>query len=154
MSQAKRGPRIGAIIAAVVILSGFGYLLMGGISNNLVYFWTPGELLAKGADIYDQPVRLGGQVAPNSVTWDAQALDLRFRVLDETGKGIEVHARKAPPQMFREGMGVVLEGKLNASGVFESTNLMVKHSNEYRPPEDGQHDTRAMYESLIKGGAT
>jgi cytochrome c-type biogenesis protein CcmE len=84
------------------------------------------------------------------VTWDAQALDLRFRVLDETGKGIEVHARKAPPQMFREGMGVVLEGKLNASGVFESTNLMVKHSNEYRPP-DANHDPEKMYRTLMKG---
>jgi cytochrome c-type biogenesis protein CcmE len=93
--------RLGLIIAAVVILAGFAYLVTGGISSNLVFFLTPGELLAKGTDAYDTPIRLGGQVAPNSVKWDAEALDLRFTLQDAEGKQVEVHARKAPPQMFR-----------------------------------------------------
>jgi cytochrome c-type biogenesis protein CcmE len=141
----RRG--IGLLVGVVVILSGFGYLVSGGIGENLVYFLTPGELLERGSDIYDRPVRLGGQVQPGTVEWDAHALDLRFTLQDETGH-VTVRSRKAPPQMFREGMGVVVEGRYTRDGVFESTNLMVKHSNEYRAPEEG-HDPKEMYRSLI-----
>jgi cytochrome c-type biogenesis protein CcmE len=141
--------RIGIIIGAVVLLSGFGYLVGGGISDNLVYFVTPGELLEKGASAYDESVRLGGVVAPNSVKWDAQALDLRFTVTDETGKTMEVHAKAAPPQMFREGIGVLVEGRLTRAGIFESSQVIVKHSNEYKAPEAG-HDPKKMYQSIIR----
>jgi cytochrome c-type biogenesis protein CcmE len=147
MAAVKRGPRVGLIIAAVVILSGFGYLLSGGISSNLVYFLTPGELLAKGDEAYGDPVRLGGLVAARSVEWNAQALDLRFTMEDEEGKQVRVHAAKAPPAMFREGIGVVVEGRYTPAGVFESTSVMVKHSNEYRAPEEG-HDAKAMIRTL------
>ncbi len=147
-----RNTRVGVVIAVVVILLGFGYLMSGGISNNLVYFFTPGELLAKGSSAYDKPVRLGGLVAPNSVHWDAQALDLRFTVQDEDGKTIAVHAPKAPPQMFREGIGVVVEGRMTPAGVFESTGLMVKHSNEYRPPTHGENPEK-LYKTLVRDGS-
>ena len=149
MTKMKRNRRIGLIIGTAVVLIGFGYMISGGISNNLVFFLTPGELLAKGESSVDAPVRLGGQVAPNSVHWDAQALDLRFVLQDETGESIEVHASKAPPQMFREGIGVIVEGRLTAAGIFESSSLMVKHSNEYRPPEEG-HDPEKLYKTLVR----
>ncbi|HSR41362.1 MAG TPA: cytochrome c maturation protein CcmE, partial [Longimicrobiales bacterium] len=57
----------------------------------------------------------------------------------------------APPAMFQEGMGVVVEGSYGADGVFQSDNVMVKHSNEYAPPEDGTHPKEA-YETLIREG--
>ena len=110
------------------------------------------EVLAKGPDAIDQPIRLGGQVAPNSVKWDAETLDLRFTMQDVDGSHVEVHAKKAPPQMFREGIGVVVEGKYLPSGVFESNNLMVKHSNEYRAPEAG-HDPKEMLKTLQREAA-
>ena len=143
----KKG-KLGLVIGGLVVLSGIGYLLSGAIGQNLVYFLTPGELLAKGAQAYDRPIRLGGQVAPSSVKWDAQALDLRFTLQDSDGQ-VEVHAMKAPPQMFREGMGVVVEGRFTRAGIFESTNLMVKHSNEYRAPEEG-HKPQDVYKSLMR----
>jgi cytochrome c-type biogenesis protein CcmE len=150
MSDRKRGRKLSLVAAAVIVLSGFAYLLQGGISSNLVYFLTPGEVLAKGA--VGDPIRLGGQVVPGSVSWDAERLDLRFRLQDEEGgKSIEVHATKAPPQMFVEGIGVIVEGRLTASGVFESDNLMVKHSNEYRPPAEGEHPAD-LYKTLIVEG--
>lgn len=142
-----RRKRWGLVLAAAVILGGFGYLMVGGIGENLVYFYTPGELLAQAK--YDQPLRLGGQVMPGTVKWDADKLDLRFVLQDEDGK-VEVHSRKAPPQMFREGQGVIVEGKFTRAGVFESSSLMVKHSNEYRPPADGHPKPEEMYKSLIK----
>lgn len=131
----SRGSIVGGVFAAALVLSGFGYLIYGGIGENLVYFHTPGELLDKGEAAYDEPIRLGGQVVPGTVTWNAEALDLRFTLQDE-GRTIDVVSRNAPPAMFREGQGVIVEGRLNRSNVFESTNLMVKHSNEYRPPDD------------------
>lgn len=141
--------RVGLVVAIVVVLAGFAYLVVGGIGENLVYFWTPGELLAQGPAAYDRPIRLGGQVMPGTVQWDAGQLDLRFVLQDRDGK-VVVRSRRAPPQMFREGQGVIVEGKYTRAGVFESSNLMVKHSNEYRPPADGHPKPAEMYRSLIR----
>jgi len=141
--------KIGLLLATIVVLSGFGYLVYGGIGDNLVYFVTPGELLARGAQAYDRPIRLGGQVMPGTHYWDAEKMDLRFTLQDHDGE-VVVHARKAPPAMFREGQGVIVEGKLDRNGVFQATNVLVKHSNEYQPPADGTHPKpEDMYRSLI-----
>ena len=80
----KLPKKFGAIAATLVLLSGFGYLAYGGIGDNLVYFLTPSELMARGTDAYDGAVRLGGEVKPGSVQWNAQALDLRFVLTDGT----------------------------------------------------------------------
>jgi cytochrome c-type biogenesis protein CcmE len=143
--------RAGFIVGVLVVAGALFYMLSGAIGNNLVFFWTPGELLAQGPEAYGQAIRLGGQVAPGTVQWDPQALELKFVLQDADGQ-VTVHARKAPPQMFREGMGVVVEGRYTEAGIFESTNLMVKHSNEYRAPEDG-HAPKEMYRSLMQGGS-
>ncbi len=152
MTRRSQGRRIAIAVGLVAILGTFGFLLWGGIGENLVYFLTPQELLAKGDRVYDAPVRLGGQVVPGSVSWNADALDLRFQLTDGNQK-VEVHSRGAPPQMFRDGIGVVVEGKYRRSGVFESTSLMVKHSNEYRAPPPG-HKPEEMYKSLIREPST
>jgi cytochrome c-type biogenesis protein CcmE len=146
--NAKRG-----IIAGIVIIAGvFGYLIYGGLDKNIVYFLTPQELLAKGTKGVDVPVRLGGQIKPGSVKWDDASLDLRFTITD--GKSdIAVHSKGAPPQMFRDGMGVVVEGRYRPDGVFNCTNLLVKHSNEYRPPKPGE-TPQAMYKTLMKGAGS
>lgn len=134
---------------AALIAGAFAFLIYGGIGDNLVYFLTPEELGAKGAAGYDVPIKLGGQVVPGTVQWDAQNVDLRFQLTGGT-KVIAVHSQKAPPQMFKEGQGVIVEGRLNRSGIFESTNLMVKHSNEYRAPSaDHAKKPSEMYKSLI-----
>ncbi|MGZ3333239.1 MAG: cytochrome c maturation protein CcmE [Gemmatimonadaceae bacterium] len=141
----KRGWIIGG---AVVIVAVFGWLLFGGLEKNVVFFLTPKELLAKGTDGVGVPVRLGGQVKPGSVKWDAQTLNLRFTVTDGA-REMQVHSTGAPPQMFRDGMGVVVEGRVGAGGVFEATGLMVKHSNEYRAPKPGE-EAHEKYKTLIQ----
>ena len=148
-----RGRKRAALAVATLIIAGaFGFLLWGGIGENVVFFLTPQELLTKGTDVYDVPVRLGGQVAPGSVKWDAEKLDLRFVVTDGQ-QTVPVHSTGAPPQMFRDGMGVIVEGRFRRDGVFESTNLMVKHSNEYRAPTEGEHP-KDVYKSLIREPVT
>ena len=136
------------IAAAVVIVAVFGWLLFGGLEKNVVFFLTPQELLAKGTDGVGVPVRLGGQVKPGSVKWNAQTLDLRFTVTDGA-REMQVHSTGAPPQMFRDGMGVVVEGRVGGGEVFEATGLMVKHSNEYRAPKPGE-EAHEKYKTLMK----
>jgi cytochrome c-type biogenesis protein CcmE len=151
MTKAWRNKRL-AIGGAVVIVGAFAYLLYGGIDKNVVYFLTPHELLAKGTRGVGVPMRLGGQVKPGSVQWNDSTLALRFIVTDGTSE-VAVSSRGAPPQMFRDGMGVVLEGRYRADGEFACTNLMIKHSNEYRPPKPGSMP-QAMSRTLIKGGGS
>lgn len=141
--------RRGALIGLLVIGATFAWLLFGGLDRNVVFFLTPAELLAKGPAVMEVPVRLGGQVKPGSVQWDERALDLRFVVTDGPGE-VAVRSVGAPPQMFRDGMGVVVEGRYGADSVFHSSSLMVKHSNEYRAPKAGERP-QEMYRTLFKG---
>ncbi len=144
----KRAWIIGGV---AVIVAVFAWLLFGGLEKNVVFFLTPQELLAKGTEGVGVPVRLGGRVKPGSVKWDAQSLDLRFTVTDGA-REMPVHSTGAPPQMFRDGMGVVVEGRVGAGGVFDATGLMVKHSNEYRPPKPGE-EAHEKYKTLMKQSA-
>ena len=151
-SGARGRKRTALAVGTVIILGAFGFLLWGGIGENVVFFLTPEELLSRGNSAYDVPVRLGGQVEPGSVKWDADRLDLQFVVTDGA-KTVPVRSTGAPPQMFRDGMGVIVEGRFRRDGVFESTNLMVKHSNEYRAPQEGEHP-KDLYKSLVKEPTT
>ena len=146
----KRSKKIWGVVGVLAVVGAVGLLLAGGLKENVVYFLTPSELIASGTDAVDRPLRLGGQVKPGSVSWDPEALDLRFVVRDSAGE-VRVASTGAPPAMFRDGIGVVVEGSMQRDGTFESTNLMVKHSNEYRPPH-GDSVPAAMYESLIRPG--
>src|SRR6202011_2053521 len=85
--------------------------------------------------------RLGGVVERGSIQWDSQHTRLNFKVADAAGPGatsVLVSSTEVPPQMFREGIGGVVEGTYDRSGVFTSHRLMVNHSNEYRPPKPGE----------------
>lgn len=132
----------------LAILGALALLVIGGLRENVVYFLTPSELHARGSSVYETPVRLGGRVQPGSVEWEAETRRLRFIVTDGA-RQVPVHSTGAPPAMFQDGMGVVVEGRFGRNGVFESHNVMVKHSNEYRPPEEGEHPRR-MFRSLIE----
>jgi len=126
-----------AAIAAILI-----FLAVGGIGENLVYYWSPSELVTAGDGAYGATVRLGGLVAPGSVV-RGNGLALEFAVTDGKEK-IAVRAEAVPPAMFREGIGVLVEGHLANDGVFETQRLMVKHDNEYQPPGEG--DEKSMDE--------
>lgn len=136
---------LGAILGAIALL------IAGGLSENMVFFLTPSELQARGASVVDAPIRLGGQVKPASVEWNADTGELRFVVTDGDTE-VDVQAEGTPPDMFADGVGVILEGRYGQDRVFRATNLMVKHSNEYEPPEEGE-DPRDAARSLIEKGS-
>ena len=148
----KKKLTLGIGVAVVVLI--FGYFAFGGLGRSLVYFWTPTELLAEGDAAYGTSVRLGGMVQPGSVHWNPETQDLRFRLVDE-GAMVDVESAGVPPQMFLEAaehgqpIGAVVEGSLTRDGVFRATNLMVKHSQEYRAPEhsaDREEYNRELFE--------
>jgi cytochrome c-type biogenesis protein CcmE len=147
----KRQKLVGALFGVGVVGVALGYLLWGGIGQNLVYFLTPSELAARESAV-GAGVRLGGMVEVGSVRWNAETTELRFRLTDGD-TSIDVLSRGAPPQMFTEGIGVVVEGALTAGGLFESHNLMVKHSNEYRAPPPGEHPAQ-YYKELFQDQGT
>jgi cytochrome c-type biogenesis protein CcmE len=125
-----------ALGALLVAAAGFALITAGGIGENLVYYWGPSELHAAGAKAYGATIRLGGQVAPGSVKQGQGSL-LEFDVVDGKQR-VRVRTSSVPPQMFREGIGVVVEGTMTRAGHFESQRLLVSHGNEYRAPGDGQ----------------
>lgn len=140
-----------AIGALAVAGLAFLALTAGGIGENLVYYWGPTELHAAGDKAVGASIRLGGLVAPGSVQPLDASSGLRFDVIDRPGGRVSVVSRGVPPQMFREGIGVVVEGTMTGEGVFEGRRLMVSHSNEYKVPGDERTDVPALMKSVDDG---
>ncbi len=136
----------GALLCATLAL---GFVSFGNLGENLVYYWDPSQIEEAGEKAYGATIRLGGVVKSGTLKWDTQSNELNFIVSDGAAE-VAVHATGAPPQMFREGIGVVVEGTMVRSatgGVFESDRLMVKHSNEYKAPEEGK-ESADLYQTV------
>jgi len=120
-------------------IAGLSFLAIasGGIGKNLVYYWGPTELRQAGSKAEGATIRLGGQVVPGSIHFNADTSSLAFDVKDSHAT-VSVHSTGVPPQMFRENIGVVVEGTMASTGTFESSRLMVSHDNQYRAPKPGQ----------------
>ncbi len=119
---------IPAIGILVVI---FGFLTFGALGDNLVYFRTPTEL-AGGQEDGTGRLRLGGQVEPGTVVQEETTVT--FQVGDGV-TAIPVIHTGSPAQLFREGIGVVVEGRWDGR-VFRSDTMLIKHDEQYRT-EDG-----------------
>jgi cytochrome c-type biogenesis protein CcmE len=155
MTQQNRN-RLIAVVALLVAGAGLGLVAFGNIGENLVYYWRPSEMLAQGEKAYGPTIRLGGQVRPGSIQWNEQHTTLNFEVVDSEQPGaahVMVRTTEVPPQMFRERIGVVVEGTFDKSQVFQGSRLMVNHSNEYRAPKTDD-DVKKMFEDMQKQEAT
>ena len=127
---------VSALLVAGAALGGI-VLLSDQIGENLVYYWNPSEVIAHGKKAYGPTIRLGGVVRPSSIQWDPSATRLAFDVADNhkaDARFLPVVSSDVPPQMFRDGIGVVVEGTYDRSGTFTATRVMVNHSNEYCAP--------------------
>ena len=144
LGLARRRLVYGLLGAGVLVLAGF--MINQALNTSLVYFILPNEYAQQPSQYQDRRLRLGGLVAPESVRFDDRALQLTFLVTD----GIESYPVQhvgAPPELFRENSGVVIEGRFD-QGVFVSDNLLIKHSEVYEAPKDGHIDIEALRESL------
>ena len=145
-AEKQRKTKWFAIGALGVALAAFLFIAFGGIGENLVYYWGPKELRAAGRKAVGATIRLGGQVAPGSVKLGGGVSNLEFDVTDGTAT-VHVVSRGVPPQLFRDRIGVVVEGTMTDQGSFESRRLMVSHDNKYRAPADKNVDIKTLMRS-------
>jgi len=108
-------------------------LVLAAFRDNLVFFYSPSEILAKHV-APDRRIRVGGLVEEGSLVKKADGLTVTFRITDRAHE-IPVTYKGALPDLFREGQGVVAEGHLRANGNFQASEVLAKHDEKYMPPE-------------------
>ncbi len=125
----KRGLMIGGGVATLAVAA---IMVLFALKDSVVFFHTPSDIVEKGVSAKDR-IRLGGLVADGSVV-RGEGTTVSFKVTD-TLKEIPVRFTGVLPDLFREGQGVVAEGKLNADGSFTADSVLAKHDENYMPPE-------------------
>jgi len=114
-------------------LGGAAALVLNAFQSNLVFFFSPTQVLAQEAPA-TRPFRIGGMVEVGSVSRRDDGLTVGFKVTD-TARTIPVVYTGILPDLFKEGKGVVAQGKLDANGVFRAHEVLAKHDENYNPPE-------------------
>jgi cytochrome c-type biogenesis protein CcmE len=125
--------RLILVVLAVGALLGAVLLAMWGLQDRAAYFVTPSDIAAGKAQP-DKAMRLGGMVVKGSLRRDPDGLTIRFTVSD-TRAETPVIFRGIMPDLFKEGNGVVAEGRLAANGLFVADNILAKHDERYMPPQ-------------------
>lgn len=121
------------ILAAAIIGGiGLGYLIYVLLGSSVAYYSTVAEMRDQGASIVGQHIRVSGVVSPGSVDFDAGNVTLSFTIADDEAS-LPVVYRGVAPDAFKPETQVVVEGKLDSSGVFQATKLMTKCPSKYEP---------------------
>jgi len=148
----KRFAMIGGGLAALGVAAAF---VLAAFQENLVFFFTPSQVAANEAP-QGRAFRIGGMVTPGSVKRQADGVTVRFVVTD-TAKEVPVVYRGLLPDLFREGKGVVTQGRLGADGVFQASEVLAKHDENYMPPaaadaiKQAQSINEKAAHSLVQG---
>ena len=121
------------IVSGLAALGIASALVLNAFQSNLVFFLTPSQVAANEAP-RDRAFRIGGLVQEGSVVREKDALTVRFKVTD-TAKTIPVVYTGHLPDLFREGKGVVAQGRIGSDGTFRATEVLAKHDENYMPPE-------------------
>jgi cytochrome c-type biogenesis protein CcmE len=127
--------RLVLVAVAITAVLGAVLLAMWGLKDRAAYFYTPADIIA-GKAIAGKSMRLGGMVEKGSVKRDDDGVTTRFMVEDGEGR-VLVTYRGILPDLFREGSGVVAEGKLAPDETFVADNILAKHDERYMPPQLG-----------------
>ena len=136
-----RHKRLAMIAAGIAALGIATALILNAFRSNLVFFYTPSEIAANQAPV-GHDFRVGGMVVDGSLERQPDGVSVRFVVTD-TVKSIPVIYKGILPDLFREGKGVVAQGKLSADGVFQADQVLAKHDENYMPPEAAEAIKRA-----------
>ncbi len=131
-----RQKRLMFIVAGVAALGGAAALVLYALNDNINLYFTPTQVFNKEPP-QGRNFRIGGLVVENSVKRQADGLTVHFQVTD-TARCMPVIFTGILPDLFKEGKGVVAEGKLQADGIFRAANVFAKHDENYMPPEAKQ----------------
>lgn len=131
MTRKRR--RLYGLIAAMAMLGVAAALVLNAFEDNLVFFFSPSELADREL-VPDQIIRVGGLVADDSVVRLDDGLTVSFVVTD-MAESLPVRYTGVLPDLFREGQGVVAEGRIGPDGVFVARTILAKHDETYMPRE-------------------
>jgi cytochrome c-type biogenesis protein CcmE len=140
----RRHKRIAFIVAGLAGLGLAAYLGAQAFRSNLVFFYSPSEVVAKAAPV-GRTFRVGGLVEKNTLKRDNDGLTVRFTVTD-TAQSIPVVYKGILPDLFKEGKGCVAQGRVGTDGVFYADQVLAKHDENYMPPEAGQAIDNAKHD--------
>ena len=146
--RTKRGL---AILGGLATLGAAAALVLNAFQSNLVFFFSPSQVAAHEAP-RERSFRLGGLVEEGSIQRDATGLTVHFVVTD-LAQTVPVSYTGLLPDLFKEGKGVVAQGKLDAGGVFRAEQVLAKHDENYMPPEAAEALARARQGQLPPAGA-
>ncbi len=143
--------RLALILGGLGVIVGAVALVVTAFNQNLVFFFTPSQIVAKEAPV-GRTFRLGGMVEAGSVKRDG--VNVQFKVTD-TAQVVPVAYSGILPDLFREGKGVVAQGSLGDDGVFRAKEVLAKHDENYMPPEaataiEKAHKARDMAAKTLK----
>ena len=134
MSWSPRQQRFALIAAGMLVLAAAAAFVLNAFQSNLVFFFTPTQVL-NGEAPTNKTYRIGGMVKANSLKRDGTEVSF---VVTDTAQEITVRFTGLLPDLFKEGKGVVAQGKLNEQGVMMAAEVLAKHDENYMPPE-AQH---------------
>jgi cytochrome c-type biogenesis protein CcmE len=135
-----RGKKIGRLAIGIGLVSiALAWLVFAGTRRNLVYYYEVDELLAAG-DRYDGEIRISGDVVAGTIERDTEMRELRFAIM-ETGAAagapsVPVVYQGTVPDIFRPGIQVVVEGRLERDGTFQAETLLAKCPSKYQAAGD------------------
>lgn len=127
----RKQRRLYFVLLGMLALAAATALVLTAVGDGMVYFYTPGDLQTKHVGP-DRRVRLGGLVEKGSVVKDGSHVS--FTITDLTAT-VAVSYTGVLPDLFREGQGVVAEGKLDGQGTFQASEVLAKHDENYMPKE-------------------
>jgi cytochrome c-type biogenesis protein CcmE len=131
MTRKRR--RLIAVLAGLGMLALATALVLSALRDNLVFFYSPSDLVSKPVPD-GRRLRIGGLVENASVSRAADGKTIEFRITDGN-RAVPVVYTGALPDLFREGQGVVVEGKLDGKGTVRADNVLAKHDENYMPRE-------------------
>ncbi len=142
-----RHKRAALIVTAIVAVGIAATLILNAFRSNIVFFFTPTQVATKEAPI-GRGFRIGGMVKEGSLKRDG--VNVQFVVTD-MAKSVPVSYTGILPDLFKEGKGVVAQGKLDSDGVFHATEVLAKHDENYMPPEAADALKRAQKSAAATG---
>jgi len=147
----RRHKRIIFICAALAAIALATWLVLGAFKENLVFFFSPTQVVAKEAPV-NKTFRIGGLVGEGTLKRDPDGLTVRFTVTD-TANSVPVIYKGILPDLFKEGRGCVAQGRMSGDGAFYADQIMAKHDENYMPPEAAQALDKAKDMEKIKNSA-
>lgn len=128
-----RHKRIALIVGGLAILGIVATLVLNAFQSNLVFFFSPTQVVA-GEAPKGKTFRIGGLVKEGTIKREADGVTIRF-VMTDTEKDLTVAYKGILPDLFKEGKGAVAQGRLTDDGIFTANEVLAKHDENYMPPE-------------------